>query len=186
MEGIIDPTFADFSSAIVFRINSLYDPEFSVGGHQPLGFDEWSVFYNKYLVLGAKVRADCFATSTTTTISNAIVGIRFDSASSVVTSLTSIIENGRCRWKRMARADSGNATTTVVSKWSARKWWGGKSKMENEIHGAATSADPSKVAYCHVFAGPVSESTSDLGAIRVRVTIDFIALFTDVKNLSSS
>lgn len=186
MEGIVDPSTPGFSSAIVFRINSLYDPEYAVGGHQPLGFDQWSVFYNKYLVLGAKVRADCFSTSTTTTISNAIVGIRFDSASSVVTDLTSIIENGRCRYRRMARADSGNATTTVVSKWSAKKWWGGKSKMENEIHGAATTADPTKVAYCHIFAGPVSETTSDLGAIRVRVTIDFIALFTDVLNIASS
>lgn len=40
----------------VFRANSIYDPDTSlVNGHQPLGFDQWDVFYNKYRVFRADV-----------------------------------------------------------------------------------------------------------------------------------
>lgn len=42
----------------VIRLNSIFDPDTSiVQGHQPLGFDQWSVFYTKYRVFGAKVTA---------------------------------------------------------------------------------------------------------------------------------
>lgn len=33
-----------------YRLNSLYDPYFSAGGHQPYGFDQLTTIYNRYLV----------------------------------------------------------------------------------------------------------------------------------------
>lgn len=39
----------------IFRGNSLYDPDFSLGGHQPTGFDQYTAFYTNYLVFGAKI-----------------------------------------------------------------------------------------------------------------------------------
>lgn len=36
----------------VFRMNSLFDPEVTIGGHQPMGFDQWAAMYNRYLVTG--------------------------------------------------------------------------------------------------------------------------------------
>lgn len=38
-----------------YRLNSLFDPDFSVGGHQPYGFDQMAAMYNKYIVHGVKV-----------------------------------------------------------------------------------------------------------------------------------
>lgn len=35
----------------VFRTNSLYDPDFTLGGHQPYGFDQLMLQYNHYTVL---------------------------------------------------------------------------------------------------------------------------------------
>lgn len=40
----------------VFRLNSIYDPDTSItNGHQPLGYDQWDVFYQKYRVFKAVV-----------------------------------------------------------------------------------------------------------------------------------
>lgn len=48
------------------RLNSLYDPDYAVvNGHQPLGYDQWSGFYNKYRVYKA------FVTVTAINLSNA-------------------------------------------------------------------------------------------------------------------
>jgi hypothetical protein len=33
-----------------FRINSAYDPDITYTGHQPMGYDQWSLFYNHYVV----------------------------------------------------------------------------------------------------------------------------------------
>jgi len=42
----------------IFRLNSIYDPDLDlVNGHQPLGYDQWATFYNKYRVYKAVVRA---------------------------------------------------------------------------------------------------------------------------------
>lgn len=41
------PTFGTETS---FRLNSLFDPEFAVGGHQPYGYDQITPFYSRYMV----------------------------------------------------------------------------------------------------------------------------------------
>lgn len=42
-------------NAYVFRANSLFDPDYTGVGHQPLGYDEWGAFYQKYCVLGSRI-----------------------------------------------------------------------------------------------------------------------------------
>lgn len=44
--------------------NSLYDPLWDTGGHQPMGFDQWSAFYNQYRVNGVKIKATLLMNST--------------------------------------------------------------------------------------------------------------------------
>lgn len=41
---------AAFGTERAFRLNSLFDPDFTSTGHQPYGFDQVTPFYNKYLV----------------------------------------------------------------------------------------------------------------------------------------
>lgn len=40
----------NFGTEIAYRLNSLFDPYFSVGGHQPYGFDQIAAMYNRYMV----------------------------------------------------------------------------------------------------------------------------------------
>lgn len=52
--AIIAATTVGFAGGIgflyQFRSNSVNDPDFTGGGHQPRGYDQWSVFYNKAYV----------------------------------------------------------------------------------------------------------------------------------------
>lgn len=38
-----------------WNINSIWDPNRSGTGHQPLGFDQWTTLFNRYRVMGCKV-----------------------------------------------------------------------------------------------------------------------------------
>lgn len=44
-----------FNSTQVYRGNSLFDPDLTNTGHQPLGFDQWANFYGSYVVHGSKI-----------------------------------------------------------------------------------------------------------------------------------
>lgn len=49
-----------------FRLNSIYDPDLDVtNGHQPLGYDQWNIFYNRYRVFKAVVRIEIINNGTT-------------------------------------------------------------------------------------------------------------------------
>jgi len=39
----------------VWRLNSLFKPDFTGAGHQPTFFDQWTALYNQYLVVGTKI-----------------------------------------------------------------------------------------------------------------------------------
>lgn len=41
-----------------WRLNSLYDPDYTGGGHQPLGYDQWSAFFQTYRVYKVTVDID--------------------------------------------------------------------------------------------------------------------------------
>lgn len=49
--GGVSATLQNFQ----FRLNSLYDPQYAVGGGQPRGFDQWAGLYANYRVHGCKV-----------------------------------------------------------------------------------------------------------------------------------
>ncbi len=52
-------------SQAVYRLNSIFDPDASVGGHQPYGYDQMAALYNRYRVLKARWHIE-FGTSTQT------------------------------------------------------------------------------------------------------------------------
>lgn len=39
-----------------YQLNSLFDPYYDVGGHQPNGFDKWAALFKYYRVMGARVK----------------------------------------------------------------------------------------------------------------------------------
>ena len=55
---------AGVTNSYLFRANSLFDPDLTGTGHQPLGFDEWAKFYRRYCVLGSKITVQAINVST--------------------------------------------------------------------------------------------------------------------------
>lgn len=53
------PTLANSVSTTTFRFNSLFDPDATIGGHQPYGFDQWMAMYTRFTVVSATAYLVC-------------------------------------------------------------------------------------------------------------------------------
>jgi hypothetical protein len=51
-----------------WNLNSIFDPNLTGTGHQPLGYDQWSAFYGRYRVLSVRVQFTAVNFSTVDTL----------------------------------------------------------------------------------------------------------------------
>jgi len=48
----------------VYRGNSLFDPDYSSGGHQPSGYNFWKQAYDRYRVFASRIKIHLISTTT--------------------------------------------------------------------------------------------------------------------------
>lgn len=83
----------------VVSMNDLNDPDTTGVGHQPLGYDQWRLFYEDYIVTEARLSVQVVLASQAIT-SPPIVGVLMhDSNSVTATSHDALVEQGRSTWK---------------------------------------------------------------------------------------
>lgn len=177
-------TTAGFATAHVLRLNSIFDPDLTSVGHQPMGHDEWAQFYEHYTVLSARVRADFYPTSASGTLGNSTCGILFSHDSTPKTNGDNIIESGRAVWKRMGPRDGSPSSATVTRNWSAKKWFGPYTAREKYASDMGTN--PGEIVYAHLFGIPVAELVSVSDSIRIRFAIDYLVLLDTPRDLIAS
>lgn len=60
--GYIEELTGQYTAGVpyryTFRGNSLYDPDSTGAGHQPMSFDQWSALYSNYTVHGSKIEME--------------------------------------------------------------------------------------------------------------------------------
>lgn len=61
---------ASIFNSVTFRLNSLFDPNYTSAGHQPMGFDQLAALYNRYRV--DRCTVEVFASSSSATASGEI------------------------------------------------------------------------------------------------------------------
>jgi len=69
--GLTSGAINTYGAESVFRLNSLFDPDFTGVGHQPYGFDQLSGLYAKYKVLRVTFR---LIATTTSNLNNVTIG----------------------------------------------------------------------------------------------------------------
>lgn len=170
-----------------FSANGLYDPNVSLGGHQPLMFDMMATLYNHYVVLGAKITAH-FWTEDAAGNYGVVVGIKVndDTAIAPTGGIQNIIEHNQPYNKyRMLRMNSGGEKTiTIVKNWfSAKKFFGlpkGVTNNRTDI-GSVVTANPTEQAYFTLYVGHPDGAT-DIAPINWMVKIDYVTLFSEARD----
>jgi len=172
-----------------FRANSIYDPDLTGTGHQPLGRDTFTEVYGKYIVVGSKITAK-FLPTDGSFVYPSLVGIKLGDTSVMATTDASLImEQGNSRFKVInsrTGATGGNAPTSVSLTFSGKKWFGWKDTADNLASFAApASTNPTTLAYFTVYYGDIVGS-ADLTACNCVVTIEYIVKFLEPKEMAGS
>lgn len=154
----LTPPVGSATGTYVFRANSCFDPDFSVGGHQPLYFDQYSAVYDHYRVVGSSIKVDAVTPSGV----NAMYFVVFPSTISIglTDTLQSVYEQQRAGapvFLPIARRRGSR-----IKKYASTRQVMGitKSQMYGDEYAARTVNNPTNEWYWNLLSEPDDATTT--------------------------
>lgn len=169
-----------------FRANSLFDPDYTGAGHQPLHRDRYASLYQHYTVLGSRIKATFV--SGDTAYAAVVCGVKLDDNATLGTDISTILEHGspNTKWKWFPYTGYGAGKATVALNYSPKKFFGIKDVRDNrDTVGAAMGSNPNEDAYFNLFIGH-SDETTVIQDHEVLVMIQYIVMFSEPIDAAAS
>lgn len=167
---------------------SIFDPYVGVGGHQPLGADNWAQFYQHYVVIGAK--ATCYFTMWDVASGSdcVVVGKLGYNNTWVPTDVNTLIEQNKSSYKFMTARNGSRSTASLTLYYSPRKFFGLKDiEDEHGLRGITgdSGTSPAESAYFH-FGCSAMNPADNPPQLNCRIVIEYRVKFTERKDLAAS
>lgn len=168
-----------------FRANSLFDPLFAVGGHQPYGYDQMQAIYSRYVVISATV---VFTVVSNQSLPLCIGAGTFNAPgyTSNITDIESLRENPRIKTQMLS--DSGNRkVATVRERYHITSMYGVsvRDAVGSQFLSASTGANPTSTGVFGVCVA-AQATGDDPTQIPVQVRITYDAIFSAPNVLAKS
>lgn len=159
-----------------WSLNSLYDPDVSGIGGQPLNFDTMmKEFYDHYVVIGAKAYVDFHNTDS---ITAQTVALRIKDTATVDNDLAKAIENGLTNYTTLGQRSSG-ANKRLTAGVNLSKFFGRKVLQGDKYQGTYTSS-PTDQCYLQIIAAPMDLATNTT-KVSYTIRIEYVAMLTEPK-----
>lgn len=178
----VTPSVTGAASGSTFRLNSLFDPNQSGAGHQPMGFDQWSQFYQRYTVLSAKIVVS--ASNIDSAVKAGYVGIV--PYSGLLTSSTDV--------NVLSEDTDGvhgyfppDGTPCVLAKSiDIGKYYSISNPLEDDTLQAPVTSNPSRTLFAYVWIAAAQGTVVTGGVTTYMVRISYDAVLTEPKELPLS
>lgn len=183
----IDLVVPSVGSDYYFRCNSIYDPNQVAIGHQPMGHDEYAMFYDKYCVVGAKlsVRFVAMESNSDTQDENHITNVgvcTIDNMDGIIDP-RAFMENNRTTYS-VVSPQRPNAV--IRKKFSAKRFFGKNKVVDDHTLSASFGNNPSNEAVWQIKAWPASPENIFTRTLALNVMIQYICVLKERKNLGLS
>ena len=193
--GISDRTFVKLRYATIyesttttaigqhlFRGNSIFDPDQTGTGHQPLGYDQWTAFYDKYLVLGSQISVQVINESAG---EQCYLGVLPKNEADAVANHDTLAEKPYVRMLYQGVEGSGQAVRRTKLYMSTKKIFGlRRVGTDNTDYTAVNNTNPANVWFWHIYSQSADGNTSVTQ--RIIVGLKYYVVFFDRKGLSAS
>lgn len=164
--------------SLQFNANSPHSPCPSVtGSGQPVGWDQWVVFFEKYMVLGSKM--DAYITGNQN--QRGTVGLYSTTDLVAFGNERSYIENKRGPYRFLSH---NTRAIKMKSSYSPKRMFAIKDIKDNKSNlGASFGSSPNMLSYFRMWFRSVDTATE---TIRITFVIDFIVLLHERVNMDPS
>jgi hypothetical protein len=138
-----------------FNLNSLYDPNRTGTGHQPLGYDTWATFYNKYRVDSTEVNIQPLSTTSTTAITSIIV------PSNSGSTMTQMFQAHEHPFSKNATFQNNGQRAVLKAHYNMFQVTGVSLEkyLSDDLFTSALSASPSETLILHLVTEDAAQST---------------------------
>jgi len=167
----LNPTIGPVTAGYVYSCNGLYDPNITGTGHQPMGFDQLMVIYQRYTVIGAKAIVT-FINTDATNASN--VGLLVTRSTTVNASPTQIMEQGLGQFKLLSPSGSNGDSVTLELAINPNKFLDKSDPLDDESLGGTSASNPGTQCYFNIWA---CGNTADAGAVLFNIRLEYLAVF---------
>jgi len=174
----------------VFLANSIHDPNSTGGGHQPMGTDQWFNVFDHATVIGSKITAQYMHKVTTNATHMIEWGILLSDDGNHATTATDLQELLEQRGVRSRMGgivyDAAKSMPRMSTQFSAKKFFSKSAIVGDALYRHSISAAPTELAYFELWAVPATQQAVNPDPVTFRVTIDYIVVFTEPKDLIGS
>lgn len=175
------PITTGSAGVTVFRMNSVFDPDYTYTGHQPRGFDQMALLFGKYVVHACKV--EMWFTPYISGDKNYVVGITLhdEVLSAAALDIDSIMEMPNTVVSKdvfaMGNVNNSPSISTYcdLAKWNNRKH---EDLIKEDSLIATVTSNPTDVVYAHCWAqscngAPVSQPIVVRAMVRLTYDVEF-------------
>lgn len=178
-------TVAAVIGSIVMRGNSAFDPDWSFGGHQPMGYDQITPFYNRYYVTSSAIEVIPYAVTGASSLAP-IVTLYAGTSTSSLSQISDLLEQPGVRTLQLSdmnnTAREGVHAFAIRAKASTYKMLGVKPSSDEDAQALVTS-NPNKMWFWHI---NHANATATNFAMRIRVRMWLTIVFINKKTLTGS
>ncbi len=159
-----------------FSANGLFDPDFSGGGHQPMGFDQWSAWYIRNGVLSAQIEVSYSVPIGVADVTCYIAQTSLPSDDTINTTLERHAVTSR-------KCTAAGGPIVLRNRYNLKRTTAGASLTDDHYFGTATG-NPDNQEFFEV--GVLATDGTDTGAIMATVKITYKCRFYDRQDLGGS
>lgn len=177
----LDPGVGATCAVQVFAGNGLYDPNITLTGHQPRGFDQLMAMYDHAVCIGSKIKVIAYNEETNVSV---ICGIAVMDSATTSADVNDYLESGRVMYKVISKISNGDPTT-LYARGSPKRNLGISHPLSSSELKTSAASNPSEMFYYHVFVAPQDGSTN-AGITTITAEIEYLTVFIEPKTPSAS
>lgn len=168
-------------TGVHYRANGIFDPYVPVGGHQPLGFDQWMAVYDHWVVNSSRIKVTfTYRDETGDVVHPFICGIYDDDDATNSLSVNSLVE-------AQGRSKTGILTTNqdrvvLYSSWRNTKTFG-PATLSDSRQAGSVAADPSEAHNWFIWLYNYGNTAN---TINFFVDIEYNVTFFERRDLATS